>query len=152
MTEPQPCSLGDFEYPGACISSHALCITLALILLLGRCAVVPLQMWTFSAWSCCTGPSEYLQWVGGSSVTLLSSVSQPSWCSPWDFCENLEYSIWFTTRDLWRDFTIWCYWCSWVGCRGSCDHREELQVSIRFSVSRLIFYSCSWNRERKEEL
>lgn len=84
-------------------------------------------------------------------LTLLSSVSQPSWCSPWDFCENLEYSIWFTTRGSWRDFTVWCYWCSWVGCRGSCDHREELQVSIRFSVSRLWFSlpAAGTEKERK---
>lgn len=41
--------MGDLEYPGSCVSSHALYITLALILLLERCAMMPLQTWTFSA-------------------------------------------------------------------------------------------------------
>lgn len=34
--------------------------------------------------------------------------------------------VWFTAHGA---FPVWHHWWSWVDCRGSCDHREELQVS-----------------------
>lgn len=51
---------------------------------------------------------------------------------PWYNSGTFECPIWFVTQDSWRDFTVRCYCCIWVDCRGSCEHREELHMSTRF--------------------
>lgn len=73
-------------------------------------------------WRAWAQVSSDFQWAGDPSADLLSPFHRifvTTWCV-----------VWFTAQDSWRlHFPVWPHWWSWVDCRGSCDHREELQVS-----------------------